>query len=199
MAASVSNLSSVENGIYIDSNVKLNDLDELANVSNIGNGNLVIWYNDLLSNIDGLANIDPNTILLLDIVGNSSLSKCEIESVCSYLQISPSSSYIAGNGAGCESVYEVIAACEEVSVNKIPFDQEIKIYPNPASDMVFIDLPETGQPTSLTIYDVTGQEVLFLQAVAKTQYIDVSMLKAGLYFVKLIDENQIVTGKFVKQ
>jgi len=192
------NVGQVGGSITISFNSELRNISGLRNIASMG-GELLIEQNEKLTDISGLDNIEENSISKIVISGNMTLSDCAVWSVCKYLINTSGEVNIFNNAPGCNSPEEVIEACDEVSINKMPFIQELKIYPNPASDMVFIELPETGQSTSLTIYDISGQEVLFMQAVAKTQYVDLSGLKAGLYMVKVVGDNCSFIELFVKK
>jgi hypothetical protein len=58
----------------------------------------------------------------------------------------------------------------------------INIYPNPATSKVTIT--SDGQPLALTIYDLTGKEVLSRQLNGSTNSLDISTLSKGVYTVK---------------
>lgn len=74
-------------------------------------------------------------------------------------------------------------------------DNIISIYPNPASNVIFIK-ENKSRVESINIYNVNGQ--------LKAQYnntisIDISQLTQGLYVINLIDkEGNIKTNKFLK-
>jgi len=59
---------------------------------------------------------------------------------------------------------------------------EISIYPNPVTDRVTIT--SDGEPMSLMIYDVTGQEVMTKDVTGEVNTIDISRLSKGMYMVK---------------
>lgn len=218
----ISNLTSIGGNLLFDFNTDLKDFDGLENVVQVGGsitisfnsslrnilglrnitsmgGELLIEQNEQLTDITGLDNIDENSISNIIISGNMVLSDCAAWSICKYLINTSGEVNIFNNAPGCNSPEEVIAACEEVSVNETPINQELKIYPNPASDGIFIEFPEAVQSSSVTIYNISGQEVLFMQPESKTQYVDISGLKAGLYLVKFIGERQMQIGKFIRQ
>jgi hypothetical protein len=79
-----------------------------------------------------------------------------------------------------------------VTANKVQFN----LYPNPCED--FIMISSTAPVSSISIYSITGTEVL-----TSTQYtdmIDISTLKKGIYFVKASfnDKSSSIT-KLIKQ
>ncbi|MDB4491111.1 proprotein convertase P-domain-containing protein [Luminiphilus sp.] len=87
---SLANLTSVGDGLGIDSNAALTNLDGLANISSVG-GYLFIISNQALTNLDGLANISSVGGGGLSIFSNQALTNLDglanITSVGDYLQI----------------------------------------------------------------------------------------------------------------
>ncbi len=79
----------------------------------------------------------------------------------------------------------------------------LNIYPNPASDLVFLEIEGTaGDHLMISIYDNTGRLVFsgdHSVAGSAKQIIPVSLkgLKAGLYLVKMNSSNQVITGKLI--
>lgn len=72
------------------------------------------------------------------------------------------------------------------------------VYPNPASEELFIRNPITKTST-MQIYDVTGKKVSEINIGMNTTKTDVSALSSGMYLYHFIDEklNILQTGKFV--
>ena len=80
----------------------------------------------------------------------------------------------------------------------------IKIVPNPATDYFALTLPE--EPTlsksyTIYIYDVSGnlffEETKVINGNSFQQ--DISKLATGVYFIKIVNENLLVTAKFIKK
>ena len=71
---------------------------------------------------------------------------------------------------------------------------EVNIYPNPATDQLFV-----GQGTSLVeLYDINGKTIL--TEVPNTNSIDIRNVPPGLYFARIIDyEGTRYTTKLVKR
>jgi ELWxxDGT repeat protein len=77
---------------------------------------------------------------------------------------------------------------------------EIKVYPNPASDLVRVDLPENEPSSTLQIVAFNGQIVCSAQAAEgeTTLEINIQDLPQGAYFVRWASEGQpAVTKKLV--
>jgi hypothetical protein len=51
----------------------------------------------------------------------------------------------------------------------------------------------------LEVFDISGKSVLQMEIRENNTSIDVSGLDNGIYFVKVLSDNQMFTGKFVKQ
>lgn len=71
---------------------------------------------------------------------------------------------------------------------------EVSLYPNPANDVLNIDM--INEVKSIEIYTIQGQKVLS----SNQKQISVSDLSSGIYVLKIQDsENAVATKKFVKQ
>src|SRR5690606_25183158 len=121
----LSNLTQIAGYLQINNNSHVTDLDGLSALESI-NGNLVIINNAVLTDISGLQNIDPASILPtygfeygLNIVSNSSLSVCNLDNFCTYLQGSGPRT-ISGNAGDCISEAAVNAACSPAPPGDAP-------------------------------------------------------------------------------
>ncbi|OYT11620.1 MAG: hypothetical protein B6I19_11105, partial [Bacteroidetes bacterium 4572_114] len=72
------------------------------------------------------------------------------------------------------------------------------IYPNPASDKVYIDL-EKAVEINVTLYDIHGQEVLQQQLHDLRNQLDISHLRSGVYLIKLEGEEIMKVERLVKK
>jgi photosystem II stability/assembly factor-like uncharacterized protein len=91
-----------------DSLVSLSSLSSLTYVRGIE-----IGQNPSLISLAGLDNINANTLAYVAIGLNSSLSTCEVQSICAYLAAPNAYIAISDNAPGCNSPEEVEAACEQ--------------------------------------------------------------------------------------
>jgi hypothetical protein len=99
--------------------------------------------------------------------------------------------YIYSSASGV-NLYYLKAANLTTGMN-VPGIQEYRVYPNPASEKVFINVAE---PTEIGIYSLTGQ-LMKQQLVASAQnYINVSDLNSGVYFVKTM-KTENMTQKLI--
>ncbi len=76
---------------------------------------------------------------------------------------------------------------------------DIKIFPNPVSDTLKINLPAKLNGTRATIYSISGQEMAsFIQK--ETNFIlDVSDYKTGIYFIRFHKDGEASTFKILKK
>ena len=74
---------------------------------------------------------------------------------------------------------------------------EVKIYPNPASDLISLEL-DNETATFLKIYDQLGA-LIYKTSINGNKTIDISQYKAGVYTLKLESRTHTVIEKFVKK
>jgi hypothetical protein len=79
--------------------------------------------------------------------------------------------------------------CDIITTPNIEFTEQILIYPNPAKEVI-----NFNYEVKVEIYDLLGKTLLKTEIPVK--YINISSLKAGLYFIKL-NNNKI--EKFIKE
>jgi len=73
----------------------------------------------------------------------------------------------------------------------------LKIYPNPATDQIRIDLDYISQNLELRILEITGK---LIRESAFAGTVDVSNLPGGIYFLQILEDNRIIArSKFIKQ
>ncbi|WP_309641921.1 T9SS-dependent choice-of-anchor J family protein [Flavobacterium sp.] len=81
------------------------------------------------------------------------------------------------------------------------FDEKhFKLYPNPAKNIVTVNVNDAITIQSITIYNPLGQMVktIPLSALSSSITVDVSQLKAGTYFMEITSNQGKTTKKFVK-
>ena len=86
------------------------------------------------------------------------------------------------------------------NVNDVLTQENVSVYPNPASDELKISLPLNGVTTNISIYNVIGEAVFTENIIANgtTSQFDISNLKSGVYIVKIItDGSEYSTKLFV--
>ena len=89
-----------------------------------------------------------------------------------------------------EAVYRFEVSVAEHEMNSI------NVYPNPSQGLFNV---EVGQAYNMQVVDVTGRIVLAQDIQAGVTSLDLQAYNNGVYFIRLISENQIQTIRVVKQ
>ena len=76
---------------------------------------------------------------------------------------------------------------------------ESKIYPNPANDILNVELPSGINNAEITIVDAVGRVVLNANVENSFANLNVSHLKEGAYFVKIAADNVVATKTLILQ
>ncbi len=74
----------------------------------------------------------------------------------------------------------------------------VRIYPNPVNNEFIIELGRLSGNTSISIYDAEGQQLITKQIGSPRSIINVSSLPAGVYFVRLTNDNTAEVVRFIK-
>ena len=78
-------------------------------------------------------------------------------------------------------------------------NNNIKFYPNPASNKFTIEIDNQKETYNLEIINATGQVVLNKQITNPVEQVDLSGQTAGVYFVKVQTANNTVVKKIIKE
>ncbi len=73
-------------------------------------------------------------------------------------------------------------------------DNKVNIYPNPAKDIININ---NSNNSVLSIFDITGKQILCKKLNSNNSKINVSNLLSGVYFVKIAKSNVVTTKKLI--
>jgi hypothetical protein len=90
------------------------------------------------------------------------------------------------NANGCDKVRSVTLGTTGVANGKIA---AIKVYPNPATDAINIDLGKVPEkPVTVTLYDFTGRRVMALTTFETSIKMERGSLSAGVYLLEVQGE-----------
>ncbi len=80
-------------------------------------------------------------------------------------------------------------------------NSNLKIYPNPASDFLRLDLPEDFQDKDVVIrvFNLNGQKLLEKESTNNPVDLDISSFLQGLYFVEVSSNTKVITKKWIKR
>lgn len=101
-----------------------------------------------------------------------------------------------GDCANTSDIYHFIAN----SIGSITLDAAVKVYPNPANEVLFIEAPLTGNNViTVSVYSVIGKLVYqesFTNS-GQPHALNLSSVKAdGIYFIRLQSGDETITRKF---
>ena len=84
-------------------------------------------------------------------------------------------------------------------INEIIDNYNVSIYPNPANDYLIINTA-TNENLKIEIYTIKGQSVMSTEYSnnASEMRVDISQLRAGMYFIRIANDQNNITKKFVK-
>jgi len=68
----------------------------------------------------------------------------------------------------------------------------IQLYPNPASDRLYLNHTEAGSSGfDVSIYNVLGEAVLMRRSLNSSEHLNVQSLTSGIYFVELSSKGEV--------
>jgi hypothetical protein len=74
----------------------------------------------------------------------------------------------------------------------------VEIYPNPASDVMFVNLISFEQQTQYQIVDQIGATIATGTMLSNNESIDLSTFSDGVYFIKIVNSKQTLVKRFIK-
>jgi len=194
----LTSVASIGGFLDIASNNSLTDITGLINLKSI-NGYLQVGWNRALKSLTGLDSIEFDAITSLEIRQNDSLSNCSVQSICYYI-LTGKSLQIYSNTTGCNNAQEIFDRCHyDLGVETHNQNNDLSIYPCPASNFVTIETLPTLKPCQLSILNLNGQEIINCSISEQKTQIDISGLASGVYYVKLCNGKSVQMGKIVKQ
>jgi hypothetical protein len=192
----LNNLVTARDGIQIGENPVLTDLSALSSLIHMGS-TLGIYYNDTLTSLSGIDNINPDSIEFLTITNNKSLSFCAVKSICDYFASNKSGNVYA-NYTGCNSQAEIDTACKRLSVQNLNPTTCYSLYPNPTTGKFTIETNNQTGSCNITILNLSGEKILESQISSPKEEIDISTLPIGIYFVRYYNNRTVEVRKLLK-
>lgn len=86
------------------------------------------------------------------------------------------------------------------SVNNDFIENKFTFYPNPANNILTLDLSQLQklQNTTVSIYDIQGKQLLHQNISEELSQLDISAFAKGIYIIKVQSDKEILQSKFVK-
>jgi hypothetical protein len=105
---------------------------------------------------------------------------------------------LSGNPPAAGIVFVDNVYFSSVALSTTSFNvAEVKMYPNPATDIVTISAVNVID--SVSVYSVLGQEIKQVQPNTNAVSVDVSDLQAGIYVVKVTSSGVTATSRLLKK
>ena len=77
--------------------------------------------------------------------------------------------------------------------------EDFKIYPTPANGAITIEINNLTKENTLTILNISGQELIRQQIKESKTQLDINNLTSGVYFLKLITDKTVEVRKIIKE
>lgn len=185
----------------------INVVDNIALLNSVElswseNGNATAWEIAVMANFnigDPLPTFGTlstnNPLILTNIPPGFGCYVFFVRSVCSVINVSP---WVALATSGCSNNinnYLATLSTNDFSINN---DNEVKIFPNPSSSILFIDNIEK-EIQKIEIFDLQGRLLKTVNENKEKNQIDISNLSSATYLIKLSTETGSETIKVVKK
>lgn len=97
-----------------------------------------------------------------------------------------------------EIFYSNVPNCETVGIKKEKIASNLKVYPNPTSENLYLEFSDFNLNEKLTysFFDISGKAV-YSSTIEQSKPIDVSNLKKGLYLLKINLKNKEIKSALI--
>lgn len=171
--------------------------------------------NKLYAEIDngiGIIDIETNEIINSSVVApqTMTIAASALDTINNLIYLTTSDFYSAGDGfiynlngentglfeAGVSAQAIAIDYRLNTGINKIEFAQDLTIFPNPATNLINLNIPSNQNIVKAVISDISGKIVY--NNISSYQ-IDISSLNAGLYFIRVNTDTSVFNGRLIKE
>ncbi len=104
----------------------------------------------------------------------------------------------ADDDTNANSIPDYLENAVMLAVNNFSLQNEVTIYPNPASSVLNIENKSNESVAAISIYNLNGALVKEVKSSTSLPSISVAELQSGIYFVKIQMNTQVVNYKFIK-
>lgn len=87
--------------------------------------------------------------------------------------------------------------CTSLSLKNVELNSQVKIYPNPATEKIYIQASEYCAISSYSLYNLVGQKIA--EGLASNKPIDIQTFAAGTYMLMLNTTKGVATKLLVKE
>lgn len=107
--------------------------------------------------------------------------------------------YTGFSGSTSGNVYFTKQLLSATNISESDNYSNIKVFPNPATSFIQLDIDGDISQSSVLILDIAGKVVLNQRIDSNHEVIDIDNLPSGLYFVKIQDKKQSKVFKIIIQ
>jgi hypothetical protein len=86
------------------------------------------------------------------------------------------------------------ATCENVGIKSINAESPLKVYPNPTNNALYVEMERFVNNGTLTLFDMSGKLVLSQAINGNSAQINLSVLTAGNYILRLVENGTASAG-----
>lgn len=86
-----------------------------------------------------------------------------------------------------------------LAISNVATKGDISVYPNPATNNIYVEHSTTNEPVQVAIYSVSGRLVKQATLSSNERMIDVQDLANGMYYIQINNKDINATQKFIKQ
>ena len=79
-----------------------------------------------------------------------------------------------------------------------PIKGEFTIYPNPSNGTLFLSAAPLSTTPFVEIFDITGKKIFQQKVVAGVNQFSLSTLRSGYYVIRIVDGEDIIVKKWIK-
>jgi hypothetical protein len=95
------------------------------------------------------------------------------------------------------STYKIDISDDILNTDETLFSSEVKVFPNPASEIFTISKVADSGKTLVSIYDVMGRVVKQLDFKEKELQLSVENFQPGIYYLKISEGKKQTTKKLI--
>jgi len=168
-------------------------ISELDLTSNINLDHLILGFMDELTVVN-LKNGLNNELSFLEILDNPKLECLQVDDPQAVIEgvVPPYDSWFIENNP----LLTITDDCN-LGIGNITLKNQIKLYPNPVQNILYLENNSGYAINTLKVYDVLGR--LVLQKNKQIKQLDISSLASGLLFVHMDTDGGVLIKKVLKE
>lgn len=102
-------------------------------------------------------------------------------------------------GSGCARAVVVAKPGDLMNVETIASESVCRIYPNPVTDMMMVEVGANANQSVVEVYSFAGSMVAKIEFAGPSAAMDLSSLPSGIYVVKVVSDDAVSTARIVRQ